>query len=285
LGDSSQATSPSFRREIRERQRSLAQLEVMNMKTRQSRRQTANVSHSRWLAYATASAATALAGSHSAEAAIHYSGILNGIFPPHRDKIHAFPLDQAGDSLVFQRKELGTGFFHRTDGDYFRVDGIVSAAFRRGSLTSGHYTGYVSKLSPGQNVSSGYFWPNTFFRNDVMAYNLYSGTNGYRGAWRDRGPGCVGFKFNNGAGIQYGWVRIKMYGSPEHGFEVVSYAYADPGEPIRAGQKSSHEQVPDQDSTDEQAPDEGSLGGLALGAVGLMAWRKSRSRTARLEDA
>ena len=54
------------------------------MKTRQSRRQTAKVSHSRWLAYATASAATALAGSHSAEAAIHYSGLLNVAIPsPH----------------------------------------------------------------------------------------------------------------------------------------------------------------------------------------------------------
>src|SRR6266478_2999453 len=74
----------------------------MNMKTRQSRRQTANVSHSRWLAYATASAATALAGSHSAEASIHYSGRLDVPFPPHGDTIHTFPLDQPGDSLFFE---------------------------------------------------------------------------------------------------------------------------------------------------------------------------------------
>ena len=253
------------------------------MKTRPSRRQTAKVSHSRWLTYATASAATALAASHSAEAAIHYSGILNQKFPPHVDTDKTFPLDQAGDFLLFQRHEVGSLVFNLRDVDYFRVFGIASAAPRYALVTS--YYVFVSKLHFGQNVSSGYFWPNTFFRNDVMAYNLYSGTNGYRGAWRDRGPGCVGFKFNNGAGIQYGWVRIKMYGPPEHGFEVVSYAYADPGEPIKAGQTSSHEQVPDQDSTDEQAPDEGSLGGLALGAVGLLAWRKSRSRTARLEDA
>jgi MYXO-CTERM domain-containing protein len=58
-------------------------------------------------------------------------------------------------------------------------------------------------------------------------------------------------------------------------FKLVDYAYADPGESIKAGQTSS----------DEQAPDEGSLGWLALGAVGLFAWRKSRSLTARLEDA
>ena len=253
------------------------------MKTCPSRRQTAKVSHSRWLTYATASAATALAGSHSAEAAIHYSGILNQKFPPHVDTDKTFPLDQAGDFLLFSRHEGPVPFFYRADIDYFRVFGIASAAARVPYTFLTTYDRYfVSKLQRGQNVSSGNF---AFFHRypGMMAFEVNYGSFA-SGPWRDRGPGCVGFKFNNGAGIQYGWVRIKMYGSPEHGFEVVSYAYADPGEPIRAGQKSSHEQVPDQDSTDEQAPDEGSLGGLALGAVGLLAWRKSRSRTARLED-
>jgi hypothetical protein len=57
----------------------------------------------------------------------------------------------------------------------------------------------------------------------------------------------------------------------DHDFWLVDYAYADPGEPIRAGQTSSNEMV----------PEEGSLGWLALGAAGLLAWRKSRSRAAR----
>ena len=255
------------------------------MKTRQSRRQTAKVSHSRWLAYATASAATALAASHSAEAAIHYSGILNQKFPPHIDTDKTFPLDQAGDFLLFQRHEVGfEPFFGRYDVDYFRVFGIAGAASRTGPTYRTSYDRpFLAKLQYGQNVSSALFFSQAPYPA-IMAYVSYSGFNG-RGAWRDRGPGCVGFEFNNGAGTQYGWVRIKMYGAPEHGFEVVSYAYADPGEPIKAGQTSSNEQVPDQDSTDEQAPDEGSLGGLALGAVGLLAWRKGRSRTARLEDA
>ena len=268
-------------------QGSLAQLEVMNMKTCPSRRQTAKVSHSRWLAYATASAATALAGSHSAEAAIHYSGILNQKFPPHIDTDRTFPLDQAGDFLLFQRHET---LFNRLNVDFFKVygiasDGIACVASRFGGCyrtPSYNYLHlYVSKLQHGQNVSS-VFFDYHFVTGGFMAFGT---TYGDFGPWRDRGPGCVGFKFNNGAGIQYGWVRIRMYGPPEHGFEVVSYAYADPGERIKAGQKSSREEVPDQDSTDEQAPDEGSLGGLALGAVGLLAWRKSRSRTARLEDA
>src|SRR5207247_5794784 len=98
--------------------------EVMNMKTRPSRRQTAKVSHSRWLAYAIASAATALAASHSAEAAIHYSGILNQKFPPHIDTDKTFPLDQAGDFLLFARHEIGTSFGH-IDIDYFGVYGIA----------------------------------------------------------------------------------------------------------------------------------------------------------------
>jgi MYXO-CTERM domain-containing protein len=75
-----------------------------------------------------------------------------------------------------------------------------------------------------------------------------------------------------------------MTGKPQNGFVLLDYAYADPGEPIKAGQTSSAEQAPNQDSTDEQAPGQGSLGWLALGAVGLLALRKTRSLTARLED-
>ena len=107
-----------------------AQLEVMNMKTRQSRRQAAKVSHSRWLAYATASAATALTASPSAEAAIHYSGILNQKFPPNIHTEKRFPLDQPGDFLVFERHEDTVPFFYRSDIDKFDVHGIASADFR-----------------------------------------------------------------------------------------------------------------------------------------------------------
>ena len=96
------------------------------------------------------------------------------------------------------------------------------------------------------------------------------------GPWSARGIGYVGFKFNNGAGTQYGWARVRMGGNEnENAFILLGYAYGDPGEPVRAGQRWPN----------DQSPDQGSLGGLALGAVGLLAWRKSRSRTARLEDA
>jgi hypothetical protein len=251
------------------------------MKKRQSRRQTANVSHSRWLAYATASAATVLAGSHSAEAAIHYSGILNVPFPKDQDTAKTFPLDQAGDFIYFGRVE--TGRFFATDAAYFRVYGIASAAWRGFRPTS--YYVYVSKLHFGQKISGGLFTSLGFKfsggfldrRGDYPFPPPYENSQ-----WADRGTGYVGFMFNSGAGRQYGWARVFMKGHPENAFKVIDYAYADPREPITAGQRSSDEMVPEE--TDDIVPQEGSLGALALGAAGLLAWRKSRSRAARLES-
>jgi hypothetical protein len=55
-------------------------------------------------------------------------------------------------------------------------------------------------------------------------------------------------------------------------FKLLDYAYGDVGDSIAADQKSGHAMV----------TGEGSLGLLALGAAGLLAWRKSKSQTAQL---
>ena len=241
------------------------------MKTRQSRRQTAKVSHSRWVAYATAGAATALVGSNSAEAAIHYSGSVREKFAPDFSGIKSFQLDQPGDSLVFGHSVWGNStamFFNR---------GIAGAALRGTYHLSGDYFRiYVSKLSRGQSIAAGHF----------VTYSFGEMAASYRGEWSDPGVGFVGFRFNRGAGDQYGWARVRMAGAGwAKAFKLIDYAYADPGEAIRAGEGIPRAGEDGQDMSDEQGPDEGSLGGLAVGAVGLLAWRKSRSRTARLEDA
>ncbi|HEX5033559.1 MAG TPA: hypothetical protein VFW62_03695, partial [bacterium] len=90
---------------------------------------------------------------------------------------------------------------------------------------------------------------------------------GPRGQFFLAGTGFIGFKFDLGHGVQYGWARIKKGPYPENQYEVVDYAYADPGEPIAAGQRSSAE---------AQIPGQGGLAILALGAAGLMAWRRQR---------
>src|SRR5262249_24107360 len=127
---------------------SLAQ--PMNMKTRQSHRQTASVSHSRWLAYATAGAATALAASHSAEAAIHYS-VVDRKFPGYLGKEKWFQLDQPGDSIYFAH-----GYFSVAA---FNITAIASAAFRglQGTLQFEYMVYLVSKLSFGQSIAAGHF--------------------------------------------------------------------------------------------------------------------------------
>ena len=228
------------------------------MKMKALRRKPASIAKTRWAAYAAAGAATALVGSNSAEAAIHYSGDLHEQFGPHKDKAKAFPLDQPGNSLYFFR---GAGSQNLA---LFDVFGIVSGAFRGRALGS-TYSFYVSKLPKGSNISAGYFADPCMGNAGILTNHL-----GYNGYWGASGIGFVGFTFNNGAGVQYGWVRVRMSKLPENAFTVLDYAYADPGEPITAGQRSS----------DGQAPDQGSLGWLAAGAVGLLAWRKSRSQTA-----
>jgi hypothetical protein len=237
------------------------------MKTKTRRNRPASIAKIRWAAYAAAGTATALAGSHTAEAAIHYSGILNVSFPPHKDHAKRFPLDQAGDLISFERAETGTSFFDATNIAYFRIFGIVAASFRGFRSVTADYRHYVSKLHFGQNISDGPFTQQPDYPADggIMAsgHFLFGSQE-----WKDRGLGYVGFRFNNGAGLQYGWARVRISGEPENAFKVLGYAYADPGEPIRAGQRSS----------DERAPDEGSLGWLALGAIGLLTWRKRRLR-------
>ena len=234
------------------------------MKTRQSRRQTTKVSHSRWVAYATAGAATALAGSNSLEAAIHYSGLVNEVFPPNVDKVKTFQLDQPGDYFTLSHSTHARGA-------KVRIVGIASAGAREFMYIEDFF---ASKLHRGQTISPVFF--ERSFRYLGMAFDCDLG------AWLDPGIGFIGFGFNSGAGTQYGWARVKMAGCDRNnGFILIDYAYADPGERIRAGQGIPRGGEEGQDMSDEQGPVEGCLGWLALGAAGLLTWRKRRSQAAR----
>jgi LPXTG-motif cell wall-anchored protein len=60
---------------------------------------------------------------------------------------------------------------------------------------------------------------------------------------------------------------VKMRdGGPRNMFAVVDYAYGDPGDRVLAGQTGANTSAPELES----------LGGLALGAAGLLAWRRRR---------
>ncbi|MEO5717833.1 MAG: hypothetical protein ABIR29_04595 [Chthoniobacterales bacterium] len=143
------------------------------------------------------------------------------------------------------------------------MGGLVGEGFRgHGSATYFN----VAKLTKGRVVSVGHFE-----YNKSGGYASIART--YRpGPWTRPGIGFVGFRFDNGSGPQYGWARIRIDGSKNSNtFTVIDYAYGDPGDPIKAGQTSN--------DTAKSAPAEGSLGLLALGAAGLLAWRERRDKS------
>ncbi len=182
------------------------------------------LSNSRWLAYAAAGAATSLGGAQSAEAEIHYWGVIND-HVRHRGFV---PLDH---NARLRFNEYNT--YQAT----FTIDGAaVSNAFCGYEGRFG--TNYVSRLSQGAVISNCHFLspPGSFL---VLA--PYSG-----------GP------------------FFETYFDMR--FSLVDYAWGDPGDQIRAGQTSLAGDMVD------AVPDSGSLGLLALGGAGLMAWRKRRGQ-------
>jgi len=115
------------------------------MKSNRVRSKPASIAKTRWVAYAAAGAATAFAGSQSAEAAIHYSGPVNERFPA--GNADSFNLDQPGDFFRLSHETFGTEIVGVAG---FSIFGIASEAFRGFWGVSSYH--YVSKLSHGQRI-------------------------------------------------------------------------------------------------------------------------------------
>lgn len=255
------------------------------MKSTCSRRKSiAQISQSRWVAYASAGAATALAGVGSAEADIHYSGVLNAPFPAGSGSVGSFPLDNAA-ILRFVNSAAGSS----GGAAFFRLQGAAVSNMFVGTA-NGPFR-YPSNLAFGANIAAG---PFAAFNGIYFATLAYG--NGYaHSKFLNPGIGYIGFRFNGGGGIEFGWARVNMTGDianeapgdrtnlpssqharhaggrginvPGNGFTLVDYAWADVGTAITAGQTA--------------VPEPSSLGLLAVGAAGLLLWRKQRAKVAK----
>ena len=84
--------------------------------------------------------------------------------------------------------------------------------------------------------------------------------------WLAAGIGYIGFSFDLGNCTQYGWAEVDMDGVPGNTATFLRYAYGDVGDDLFAGMGPVI-----------GAAEPGSLGLLALGSAGLLAWRRRRT--------
>ncbi len=200
----------------------------------------------RWAAYAATGAAAAFVGAQSAEADITHVvvGSPAGDINVGDDKY--FNL-QGTTSLNFFNFSVAAGGWVRF--------GIYNAGFQ-GDIAGFSIGGfnYASNLASGVNISTLNFLTSAF---GTLAYG-----SGYTSSQFLNTSGFVAFRFNGGT--QYGWARLTSNNDlPNNTFVVEEYAFADVGESLTVG----------------AIPEPGSLGCLALGAIGLLAYRRRRKES------
>ena len=113
------------------------------MKKPSRKRQISSISNSRWAAYAAAGAASALAGAHSAEAEIHYSGVVNQAFRGTQNvSFGSFPLDQ---SVKMEFVHIGSG--KEAGGGFVDIMGSNVRGYSGWGFVGENF--YVSNLAKG----------------------------------------------------------------------------------------------------------------------------------------
>ena len=208
-------------------------------------RESIALSASRWTAYSAAGIAAATAGTMTseAEAGITASGIINVAVNQGSTQVFALAGSAA---FIVGNVALGP----------YSSGGVALAAVAAGSL-AGFSSGfpYASNLAYGAALSAANF--GIASSTGTLAYGFGYSNSGFVDT-----DGYVGFRFDIGAGTQYGWAQLQSnVDSPINTYTVVQYAYADAGDALTVG----------------QVPAPGSMAALALGAAGLGGFRRRRS--------
>ena len=198
---------------------------------------------------------------------------------------------QASVDADFTWVELNSSLVDRTQGDgYFDVFGpytfgasgasfVFQQAFNETASGEGQLTIVGNgNISIAGFAAGAYFYPsNIAYGAAISAAPSFGVTAGNRGdmAWGagyassqflQPGLSFVGFRFDVGNGTQYGFAEVIMDGSPLNTATLVGIGYGMAGDVVTAGQRPT-----------PVIPEPGSLGILALGSLGLAAWRRKRS--------
>ena len=139
-----------------------------------------------------------LAGTQSAEAEIHYSGVIN-------ERFGRSPVNYE-HSVLPLRHSARLSFIEDTYDWLFGIDG---------GAVSNRFCGYLSRrraqLCLAPFLKAWWFQIVSFLPSGGFRYGVLFNTSLFAGGqFYPNGIGFIGFRFNNGAGIQYGWARLEM---------------------------------------------------------------------------
>lgn len=235
------------------------------MQKTRTRRSALNLGDSaRWSAYAAAGVAGAIGVTQTAEAAITHvtvgatvNGSVNATSSAFGTSVFSTTF-AGGASLA----AIHIGSINSNEGIAQMAGGGAVDFDLVGTSIAGSFGTfpYLSNLALNDNVSTANFGLSTAATLATMAFRTGYGNDQFLAA----GTGYFGFSFDNGGGTQYGWGRVTMSGANHNSYVLEEFAYGDVGDAITVG----------------QVPEPGSLGLLALGAIGLTSWRKRRGEAA-----
>jgi hypothetical protein len=227
-----------------------------------TKRDNLEVSKKRWAAYVAAGAAATLAGTQTAEADITHV-VVGGT-----DGAITFGVGSKGwaldgsAQLIFGNVAIGGGTTRGLAFAGFNTNASLNFGNMAGTVVNGY--NYVANMSFDANVSTAAFLAGA---GGTMAYGNGYGGDKFLNNTGTPSTGYAGFRFDTNAGgtnFQFGWARVTLNGdTPLNTFVVEEYAYGDVGDSIKVGEIGA-------------IPEPGSLGCLALGAIGLLASRRRR---------